>query len=306
MEDSKSIEDFASVHLGKAGDGTVVKPYVTPDDVDARLLVSIPRYLNRTAYGLKEDTLPFIGIDAWNAYEFSTLTHNGFPLSGWLKFTYPASSPNIVESKSVKLFLNSFNMARLVSSEDTLWTVEDKIAFYLSRAVGAEVRVNIKIGDVDTTRPMIGDFTSLETYCNTSNINFDQYNESADILRVVPSIGRYEKWRSHSLRSNCRVTNQPDWGDVYIHIKGSISVTPESLLKYIVSMRKENHFHEEIAECIYKRLWDLLQPEELLVGCLYTRRGGIDINPIRVSRSTLYSQAPITDSYNFCTKTPRQ
>jgi 7-cyano-7-deazaguanine reductase len=93
---------------------------------------------------------------------------------------------------------------------------------------------------------------------------------------------------------------------VYIHIKGEKAVTPESLLQYIVSMRKENHFHEEIAECIYKRLWDLLEPEELLVTCLYTRRGGIDINPTRASNYPLMNSAPIVDAYNFCEKTARQ
>ena len=134
----------------------------------------------------------------------------------------------------------------------------------------------------------------FRSYCNINKMTFDHFNESPDILEVVPSIGRYERWRSHSLRSNCRVTNQPDWGDVYVHIKGDKAVTPESLLQYIVSMRKENHFHEEICECIYKRLWDLLQPEELFVACLYTRRGGIDINPVRASSwETLYTYGNI-------------
>jgi TonB-dependent SusC/RagA subfamily outer membrane receptor len=110
-------------------------------------------------------------------------------------------------------------------------------------------------------------------------MKFDQFNESADILHAQAAVGGVFKWRSHSLRSNCRVTNQPDWGDVYIHIAGHRTVSPESLLQYIVSMRKENHFHEEICECIYKRLWDMLTPQELMVSCLYTRRGGIDINP---------------------------
>ena len=306
MNNQEELNKLVGVHLGKAGDGTAVKPYITPDAVDKSLLVAIPRYLNRTSYDLKEDKLPFVGIDAWNAYEFSTLTSNGFPISGWLKFTYHANSPNIVESKSVKLYLNSYNMARLIKDENSLWLIEDTIAQDLRQAVGAEVMVNIGVGDIDTVRPIAGDFTSLESYCDVSKINFDQFNESADILKKIATPIQRFRWRSHSLRSNCRVTNQPDWGDVYVHIKGAYTVTPESLLQYIVSMRKENHFHEEIAECIYKRLWDMLQPDELMVGCLYTRRGGIDINPIRVSKSILYSFTPITDSYNFCTKTARQ
>ena len=306
MNNQEELNKLVGVHLGKAGDGSAVKPYITPDEVDAGLLVSVPRHLNRTGYGIEEDVLPFVGIDAWNSYEFSTLQKNGFPISGWLKFTYSSSTPNIVESKSVKLYLNSYNMARLILGKEDLHEIEAQIERDLSKAVGGDVGVYIAVGDVDTVKPMKGDFMSLEEYCNVASMSFDRYNESSDILEVVPSIGRYERWRSHSLRSNCRVTNQPDWGDVYIHIKGDKAVTPESLLQYIVSMRKENHFHEEIAECIYKRLYDLLDPEELLVTCLYTRRGGIDINPTRASNYYLLNQAPIIDAYNFCEKTARQ
>ena len=306
MSNQDELNKLVGVHLGKAGDGSAVNPYVTPDEVDPSLLVSVPRYLNRTAYDIQEEKLPFVGIDAWNSYEFSTLQKNGFPISGWLKFTYSSSTPNIVESKSVKLYLNSYNMARLILGKEDLHEIEAQIERDISKAVGGDVGVYIAIGDVDTVKPLKGDFMALEEYCNVAKMSFDQYYESSDILEVVPSIGRYERWRSHSLRSNCRVTNQPDWGDVYIHIKGEKAVTPESLLQYIVSMRKENHFHEEIAECIYKRLYDLLDPEELLVTCLYTRRGGIDINPTRASNYYLLNQAPIIDAYNFCEKTARQ
>ena len=211
----EELNKLVGVHLGKAGDGTAVKPYVTPDDVDPSLLVAVPRHLNRTQYEIKDESLPFVGSDVWNAYEFSTLLDNGFPVSGWLKFFYDASSANIVESKSVKLYLNSYNMVRLIKdAEKDLWLIEDKIAKNLSEAVGHDVAVSLSIGDVDTTRPVNGDFTSLESYCNINKMTFDHFNESPDILEVVPSIGRYERWRSHSLRSNCRVTNQPDWGDV--------------------------------------------------------------------------------------------
>lgn len=307
MNNQEQLNKLVSVHLGKAGDGTVVKPYVTPDEVDPSLLVAVPRSLNRTGYDIHDDDLPFVGMDAWNAYEFSTLLTNGFPVSGWLKFSYSSDTPNIVESKSVKLYLNSYNMVKLISSVQDVWMIEDRIAADLTNAVGGMVYVSIKIGDVDTVRPMIGDYTSLENYCNVESMTFDQYNEGEFILEPVQSIARYERWRSHSLRSNCRVTNQPDWGDVYVHIKGDKAVTPESLLKYIVSMRKENHFHEEICECIYKRLYDLLQPEELMVTCLYTRRGGIDINPARANNyDVLWDNVNVTDASNFCTKTPRQ
>lgn len=302
------IEEIASVHLGKAGDGSVVKPYVTPDNVDKTLLVGIPRHLNRTAYNIKDDDLPFVGADAWNAYEFSTLLTNGFPVSGWLKFTYPANTPNIVESKSVKLYLNSYNMAQLIESTDDIWLIEDRITNDFREVLQSdEVEVFLRWGDIDTVKPIIGDFISLEHYCNVKKMEFRDYNEYAGILEVVQSIGRYERWRSYSLRSNCRVTNQPDFGDVFVHIKGDKAVTPESLLKYIVSMRKENHFHEEIVEMIYKRLYDLIDPEELFVACLYSRRGGIDINPVRASSNqVLYKYGAVCDVTNFCTKTSKQ
>lgn len=313
---SDKLNELASVHLGKAGDGTIVKPYVTPDDVDETLLVAVPRSLNRVDYGLDDTKLPFEGVDAWNAYEFSTLLENGFPVSGWLKFVYPSDSPNIVESKSVKLYLNSYNMARLIKRTNEFDDIIQRITYDLSYAVGSYVDVNFVGGDIEnvswhnyimTTKPIMGDFTSLENYCDVNKMKFDTYNEDPNTLDVVPTLNTYNRWRSHSLRSNCRITNQPDWADVYIHIKGVQTVTPESLLQYIVSMRKENHFHEEITECIYKRLWDLLQPEELLVACLYTRRGGIDINPVRASNQLILKDyAAIINANNFCHKTTRQ
>lgn len=306
MNNQEELNKLVGVHLGKAGDGTAVKPYVTPDNVDPTLLVAVPRHLNRTGYGIEEHDLPFSGVDAWNSYEFSTLLANGFPVSGWLKFVYPANTPNIVESKSVKLYLNSFNMAKLISREDDMYLITDMIEEHISQAVGGSCFVMFFDGrEVETVKPIKGDYVSLETYCDVEAMEFNQYNESSDILVVKEGINT-NKWRSHSLRSNCRVTNQPDWGDVYVHIKGNKTVTPESLLQYIVSMRKENHFHEEVTECIYKRLWDLLEPEELLVACLYTRRGGIDINPVRASDTgLLYLLAPIAQGYP-CTKTARQ
>ena len=290
------IEDIASVHLGKAGDGTVVKPYITPDAVDPSLLVGIPRSLNRTEYGIEEEKLPFKGSDTWNCYEFSTLTNNGFPVSGLLKIIYPADSVNIVESKSLKLYLNSYNMVNNGSSIDAVvQTVESSIRTDLMSVLGArDVTVVLLFEDDPLVAPITGDFVQIEKCIDPLLVTFNQFTENSDILQVEESlINNKYQWRSSVLRSNCRVTNQPDWGDVYIAVRGSTTVTPESLLQYIVSMRSENHFHEEICEMFYKRLWDLLSPEDLFVACLYTRRGGIDINPVRASSNEVlnkYSQ----------------
>lgn len=310
MSIKSEIEAIASTHLGKAGDGTVVKPYVTPDEVDASLLVGVPRYLNRTAYNIEENNLPFEGFDTWNCYEFSTLANNGFPVSGLLRVVYPSNSPNIVESKSIKLYLNSFNMMKNGDNLDTIVeNVESRIYEDLCKCLGTEhIDVVLHFESSIVRKPIDGDFVQVETFIDPVGISFDHYNESPDILEIVESGNTPNLWRSSVLRSNCRVTNQPDWGDVYIAIKGKKTVTPESLLQYIVSMRKENHFHEEICECIYKRLYDLLDPEELFVACLYTRRGGIDINPARAtSRQVLYKYgAGLSDPYMINFKTMRQ
>jgi 7-cyano-7-deazaguanine reductase len=286
---SSKIEDIASVHLGKAGDGSVVKPYITPDFIDRSLLVGIPRVLNRTAYNIDESDLPFVGFDTWNCYEFSTLTDNGFPVCGVIRISYPSDSPNIVESKSLKLYMNSFNMTHCGKSiSDAIMKAEEVIIQDLAPALGIDyedLEVSFCDETSDEAKPIKGHFALLEQVVDVENLSFDHFNEDPNILEIVEYEGNVAgmQVRSAVLRSNCRVTNQPDWGDVYITYKGDRGVTNESLLQYIVSMRKENHFHEEICECIYKRLHDILKPEELLVACLYTRRGGIDINPVRAT-----------------------
>lgn len=306
-----NIEDIASVHLGKAGDGSVVKPYVTPDEVDPSLLVGVPRVLNRTAYEIDEENLPFYGKDTWNCYEFSTLTDNGFPVSGLLRIVYPSDSTCIVESKSLKLYLNSFNMMKNGRTiDEVVANVEERIFNDLTPVLGTDwLDVGLMFEDSDARKPIAGDFTQIENYVDPTAISFEHFNESPDILDVVEATDPYvRQWRSSVLRSNCRVTNQPDWGDVYIAIKGNKQVTAESLLQYIVSMRKENHFHEEIAECIYKRLHDLLEPEELFVACLYTRRGGIDINPARATSDDVFYKyaSGLADPWSTNFKTLRQ
>lgn len=296
---NETLNKIASVHLGKAGDGTVVKPYVTPDEIDSSLLVGIPRSLNRIAYGIEENDLPFVGFDIWNCYEVSTLLDNGYPVTGVIKLVYPCDSKNIVESKSLKLYLNSFNMAKsgpiIAAARGTLKERIDKDLHSLGLGVdgdaGAGPYLSFKTAstsvlDISRYHPFSKHFYRLEQNCNVMELQFNDYEESPDILQVV-GIKEAQRWTTDVLRSNCRVTNQPDWGDIFIYIDGKKGVTPDSLLKYIVSMRKENHFHEEIVEMVYKRLYDLLAPKDLLVAALYTRRGGIDICPVRASSDQL-------------------
>lgn len=292
MDNTNIIEDIASKHLGKTSDGATMVRYETPDDVDASLLVGIPRVLNRTQYNIDEDNLPFVGFDTWNAYEVSFLLDNGYPVSGVLKLVYCSESVNIVESKSIKLYLNSFNMAKMGATiDEAIRRASEIIEKDLTEVIGTEVVAHLHRGTrvYDDMKPISnGLFRNLEDEIDVTSLTFDQYNEDPAIL-VVESHDRKNTWwhTTNNLRSNCRVTNQPDWGTLYIAIEGSDTITPESLMEYVVSMRRENHFHEEICECVTKRLIDLLPNSEVMVACLYTRRGGIDINPVRASSSRM-------------------
>jgi len=286
-----SLNELVSKHLGRAGDGSVVNPYVTPDSIEKDLLVAVPRSLNRTDYGIDDENLPFIGFDTWNCYEVSALMENGYPVSGQVKLVYASDSKCIVESKSLKLYLNSYNMAKMGATyEEACANIEIQITRDLSEVLQTNVRVaffdySVQDQKWDAVSP---DFDIIEDFVDVNTMTFDQYNEDPNTLVIVDQERMYDAWTTNALRSNCRVTNQPDWGNIYVYIEGTKTVTPESLLQYIVSMRKENHFHEEIVECVYKRLYDLL-PQGTIIGvcALYTRRGGIDINPCRVSNQDL-------------------
>jgi 7-cyano-7-deazaguanine reductase len=281
-----------SVHLGKTSE--------YKSQYDASLLVREPRSNNRKHLDISDDNIPFYGNDTWNAYEISALTHNGLPVAGIGKIVYPCSSKYIVESKSIKLYFNSFNMTKLAKTADE---VRDAIAAHASRDLSQLLETDVQV-KVFSNYEAICEQTSavdeymIDEYETLENIYDDDgevtvYQETPKLLKVIDHTDHrgYNrmsyKYHSALLKSNCRVTSQPDFGDILIHYNGSKTVTPESLLRYIISFRDECHFHEEICETIYKRLHDVLQPDALSVICLYARRGGIDINPERVSCETL-------------------
>lgn len=296
-------KEQAGRHLGKA--------VTYADQYDSNLLVPVERIHNRIGYGIDENALPFIGYDTWNAYEVSFLLSNGFPVSCVAKINYPCTSHSIIESKSIKLYLNSFNMTKFEGSKwDAVKTVEGIIASDLTSVLGAKVDVALHF---DATNAQLWSkyehepFHNLEGLIDAEDIEFTHFNEDPEILQLETNKDYSNVLRVHSnlLRSNCRITNQPDWGDVYIHIEGEKIPTVESLTQYIVSMRKESHFHEEICECVYKRLWDKFQPEKLMVTCIYTRRGGLDICPARASHEELLSDS-LRDVTRHVEKTLRQ
>ena len=281
---SNEVINIASKHLGQT-----VSDY--SDQYDKSLLVKVPRKLNREAYGIDEDRLPFVGYDVWNAYEVSALTKRGRPISGLLKIVCPSDSKYHVESKSIKLYLNSFNMSKFGNTkEECMREIETRVTKDLSDLLDTYVECRLHTEkDLD---PYGNDvWTGFSRYENIENLvdldalDFTAYKSDENQLEGEDGDEVY--FHTDLLRSNCRVTNQPDWGDIYVYMKGEETVTAESFAKYVVSHRKVSHFHEEICEMVYKHLMDRFNPEELLVCCLYTRRGGIDINPVRATSDML-------------------
>jgi len=297
VKNYEAVKEIASKHLGKVGgDGY-------SDQYNRELLVKIPRKLNREGYGLTGKE--FVGVDVWNAYEVSAITTKGQPVAGMLKIVCPADSEFHVESKSIKLYLNSFNMTKIGdTAADCIKGIEARVKRDLDELLETNSTVSFYASDWET-EPLgfseeyedIGNLVDLDT------IDFTAFKSDADQLES----GEKEslKVRSNLLRSNCRVTNQPDWGDVFILIKGEDTPSPESLAKYIVSHRTVSHFHEEICEMIYAHLTERFKPEQLMVACLYTRRGGIDINPIRATHSMLIPEFFTNPEYTV-RKTLRQ
>lgn len=294
-----------TVHLGKSSQ--------YKSQYDPSLLVKEPRSNNRKHLNIDDDNLPFVGFDTWNAYEISALTNNGLPVTGVAKIVYPASSKYIVESKSLKLYFNSFNMTKLgVTPSEVREKIEELAVKDLSELLETEVFVTVFSDSevVQSTDDLYHEYydgfiTLEDEYQHALTDEFNVYQETPSLLKIIEGTNTIKKIHSALLKSNCRVTSQPDWGDVFISYKGSKDIDPVSLVKYIVSFRDECHFHEEICETIYKRLNDALQPEWLNVMCLYARRGGIDINPERCTGEQ-YLHGVLSNSDFFHIKTPKQ
>jgi 7-cyano-7-deazaguanine reductase len=266
-----------ATHLGKQSS--------YPQHYSKSVLVAVPRILNREQYGITNEALPFSGVDVWHCYEFSFLTAKGAPVVGLLKLVYPANNEFLVESKSLKLYLNSFNMDRFGETrKEGISTVTEIIRKDLSELLECEVSIGYSDHNTKPSESDFDNFSILDEMVDFDNLTCNEYSENPNLLEASTISGQI-KWGTHLLRSNCKITHQPDWGSLFIEMKGEPLPTPESFLKYIVSLRNENHFHEEICEMVFKRISDKFQPKELTISCLYTRRGGIDINPVRSSKS---------------------
>lgn len=239
---------------------------------DPTLLFPISRQLNRDKIGIK-DALPFTGYDIWNAFEISWLNPKGKPVVAIAEITVPCESKNIFESKSAKLYFNSFNNSHFASVSDVKTLIEKD----LSNAV--EGRVVVQLFTLDDAPMSIGKF---EGVCiDDLDVSCSIYQTDANLLKTMDEQVE-EVLFSHLLKSNCLVTNQPDWGSVYIKYCGP-KIDHVSLLQYIVSSRNHNEFHEPCVERIFCDILHHCKPQKLTVYARYTRRGGLDINPFRTN-----------------------
>lgn len=235
------------------------------------LLYPIPRQAAREQLGLTAASLPFKGVDIWNAYEVSWLNARGKPLVRLAEFRVPADSASIIESKSFKLYLNSFNLTRFDNEAEVVARLQQD----LSQAAGAAVVVQLySVEQGLYPQPLTGECL------DDLDIEVQHYTPAPELLTSDPHQPVEETLVSHLLKSNCPVTGQPDWASVQIHYRGS-KIDRAGLLAYLISYREKGDFHEACVEQIFCDLQKSCAPELLSVYARYVRRGGLDINPFR-------------------------
>lgn len=253
------------------------------DQYDPSLLYGVPRQLNRDSIGLSDpQNLPFKGYDTWFGYELSWLNAKGKPIVALAKFEFDYQNINIVESKSFKLYLNSFNQTKFASRQ----TVIEHLQQDLSQCAQGKVIVTLFTPD-DITQ-----FTpqKLPGIClDDADISIDNYQFDPNLLALKTDANQQvnlepeqQTFHSHLLKSNCLITNQPDWASVVIDYQGP-PLNAQALLRYLISFRQHNEFHEQCVERLYNDIYQLAKPQYLSVVAYYTRRGGLDITPYRSS-----------------------
>jgi 7-cyano-7-deazaguanine reductase len=261
------------------------------DQYDASLLFPIPRAAKRAEIGIGA-AAPFFGADMWTAFELSWLNARGKPQVALAHFMVPCESVNIIESKSFKLYLNSFNNTRFDDATGVLARLRADINEAVWRGGVVQSSIGVKLIAVELfDREPVYELDGLSL--DRLDVECTRYQPAPELLSTVPLEGEgseamvSEVLVSNLLKSNCLVTGQPDWGSVQISYTGA-PVNQEGLLQYIVSFRNHNEFHEQCVERIFMDIWTRCKPLKLSVYARYTRRGGLDINPFRTS----HPQAP--------------
>lgn len=255
-------------------DSPLGKPTEYPDRYAPEVLFAIPRDQARQELGI-DASPPFHGVDIWNVYELSWLTRRGKPVVATAEIRIPATSPNIIESKSLKLYLNSLNTVCCASVD----ALQEMVAADLQKIAGDEVSVQVTLpsafGSLPVGSPAGICIDAVDVACDVYEVDARLLAGSADASCEVD-----ETLYSNLLRSQCPVTSQPDWATVSIHYRGG-RIEPSALLRYIVSYRNHGEFHEHCVERIFMDIQSHCRPEVLSVYARYTRRGGLDINPFR-------------------------
>ena len=256
------------------------QPSAYPDQYDPSLLFPIPRSENRLKLNIKPNqALPFVGVDIWNAFELGWLNKKGKPQIALAEFQIPADSPNMIESKSFKLYLNSLNSARFEDEAE----VRERLITDLSAVAGSKISTRINPTEAVAKKGMQ----------EMSGVLMDRLDIEIDpslpadpaLLEVNESFGPIEQCLvSHLLKSNCPVTGQPDWASVQIRYQGR-PILEEGLLRYLIGFRQKGEFHEHCVETIFCDIKRRCKPEKLSVYARYTRRGGLDINPFRTDHN---------------------
>ncbi|MDB9999264.1 NADPH-dependent 7-cyano-7-deazaguanine reductase QueF [Porticoccaceae bacterium] len=248
------------------------------DQYDAGLLFPIPRSKARAAE-YHSGNLPFFGTDLWTAFEISWLNEQGVPQAAIGEFSFPCTSDAIIESKSFKLYLNSFNQSQYANAE----AVKSLMQADLSAACGAPVDMRLyEVGAYNAVRPVA---ESQGICIDQRPVTIDTYQPDASFLQADKRQPVTETLYSHLLRTNCPVTDQPDWASLYISYTGG-RIDADGLLKYIVSFRQHQDFHEQCVEKIFSDIMQRCEPTELSVYARYMRRGGLDINPYRSTKQS--------------------
>jgi len=242
------------------------------------LLQAVPRSVGRDTLPLNSE-LPFTGTDTWNGYELSWLNPKGKPQVAVLRCEVPHTSPNLIESKSFKLYLNSFNQTHFNNWDE----VESTLTSDLSECAGEQVKVTL-LSMRDIAGQPLGE---LEGIClDDLDIQVTHYQPTTNLLKT-DSVHAEETLYSDLLKSNCLITNQPDWASIQIRYTGN-KIDHASLLAYLISFRQHNEFHEQCVERIFCDILSTCKPDKLSVYARYTRRGGLDINPFRSNFEQAY------------------
>jgi len=267
------------------------------DQYDPTLLHPIARADYRRTLPHAEDIALQLaqGYDVWHAYELSCLNALGLPLAFILRLTIPADSSHIVESKSLKLYLTSFNQTRISSTEQLVETINKDLSTLLATTITAELlavdQIPLTVGDRANAQAISSVFSERQVIqLDSLPVECDCYEPDKSLLQTITTEPK-ALMISHLLRSNCPVTNQPDWGSLFVaydnsDVESPFGLQPESLLKYVVSYRLHNGFHEQTVEAIFADLLEL-DFARLFVAAQYTRRGGIDISPVRTKGNSL-------------------